>query len=405
MDVPRPLSVSEAQARILARAQRGDTEAVGLDAALGRILAADVIATHDMPLFTNSAMDGYAVRAADTVAASADTPVSLDVIGMQAAGDAGPLALVAGQAVAITTGAPLPAGADAVVRLEETDGGTERVAIRATVSAGAHVRHRGETLRAGATVLPMGTTLGPGQIALLAAIGHARPAIVRRPRIAVLSTGNEIVSSGQELDAAHIPDANAPMLAALIARYGAIAIPLGIARDTPDSIERALDGAGSVDLIITTGGVSVGAYDAVLAVIAARGTLDFWQVRMRPGRPVAFGLIGETPILALPGNPVAAFVAFHLLARPVIARMLGEMPEIPLTVPVRIVHSVANRGGRQTYLRAQIREAQTGREAHIITDQGTGNIMGLATADALVVIPERITVVGASETVQAIVIS
>ena len=268
-------------------------------------------------------MDGYAVRAADTAGASTDAPVSLDVIGVRAAGDAGTLDLGPGQAVAITTGAPLPVGADAVVRLEETDGGVERVTICAAVSAGAHIRFRGETLRAGAAALPAGTLLGPGPIAVLAAIGHASPAVVRRPHIAVLSTGNELVLPRQEMDAAHIPDANGPMLAALIARYGGIAVPLGIARDTPEEIGRALDTAGNVDLILTTGGVSVGIYDTVRAIIASRGTLDFWQVAMRPGRPTAFGMIGETPILALPGNPVAAFVAFHLLARPAIARMLG----------------------------------------------------------------------------------
>ena len=146
----------------------------------------------------------------------------------------------------------------------------------------------------------------------------------------------------------------------------------------------------NVDLIITTGGVSVGAYDAVRDVIASRGVLDFWQVAMRPGRPTAFGMIGETPILALPGNPVAAFVAFHLLARPAIARMLGVMPEVPPTVPVRLAQAIANRGGHQTYLRARIEETPTGREAYIVADQGTGNVVGLAYADALVVVPEGI---------------
>ncbi|MGI8855927.1 MAG: molybdopterin molybdotransferase MoeA [Thermomicrobiales bacterium] len=405
MHAPRPLSISEAQARILARIRRGATEAVGLDAALGRILAADVGASRDLPPFTNSAMDGYAVRSADTAAASTSAPIYLDVIGVQAAGDIGSIGLAPGQAVAITTGAPLPAGADAVVRLEETDGGLEQVAIRVTVSAGAHIRHRGETLRAGATILSAGTLLDPGQIALLAALGDALPVVMRQPRVAVLSTGNELVPPGQSLDAAQTPDANGPMLAALIAQYGGITVPLGIARDTPEEISRALDTAGNADLIITTGGVSVGAYDAVRAVIAERGRLDFWQVAMRPGRPTAFGTIGQTPILALPGNPVAAFVAFHLLVRPAIARMLGVTPETPPTVPVRLAHAIANRGGHETYLRARIAETPTGREAHIAVDQGSGNIVGLASATALVVIPEGIIALDAGEIVQAILLS
>jgi molybdopterin molybdotransferase len=404
MNAPRLLSVPEAQARILARVRRGAAEAVSLDAALGRVLAVDVVAVRDVPLFTNSAMDGYAVRSADTAGASTDAPVSLVVIGVQAAGDAGSLDLGPGQVVAITTGAPLPVGADAVVRLEETDGGTERVAIHAAVLAGAHVRYRGETLRAGATMLSAGTLLGPGPIAVLAAIGQASPTVVRRPRIAVLSTGNELVPPGQDANAAHIPDANGPMLAALIAHYGGIVVPLGIARDTPEEIGRALDSADNVDLIITTGGVSVGAYDAVRDVIASRGVLDFWQVAMRPGRPTAFGMIGETPILALPGNPVAAFVAFHLFARPAIARMLGVMPEAPPTVPVRLAQAIANRGGHQTYLRARIEETPTGREAYIVADQGTGNVVGLAYADALVVVPEGIRTIELGEMAQALVI-
>jgi molybdopterin molybdotransferase len=404
VNVPRPLSVVEAQARVLARFQRSAAEMIDLDAALGRVLAADAVAARDMPPFTNSAMDGYAVRSADTAGASTDTPLSLTVIGVQAAGDGGSLDLMPGQAVAITTGASLPVGADSVVRLEETDGGTERVAIHAAVSAGAHVRYRGETLRAGATVLSAGTLLGPGPIAVLAAIGQASPAVVRRPHIAVLSTGNELVPPGQAIGAMHIPDANGPMLAALIAQYGGIAVPLGIARDTPEEIGRALDTAGNVDLILTTGGVSVGAYDAVRAVIAARGGLDFWQVAMRPGRPTAFGMIGETPILALPGNPVAAFVAFHLLARPAMARMLGVMPEAPTPIPVRLAQAFANRGGHPAYLRARIVETPTGREAHIAADQGAGNSVGLAHADALLIVPEGVTAIGAGDMVQALMI-
>lgn len=404
MDAPRPLSVSEAQARLLAHFRRGDAEPINLSAALGRVLAADAIAPWDLPAFTNSAMDGYAVRAADTVGASAVTPVALNVVGMRAAGDAGSLALAPGQAAAITTGAPLPAGADAVVRLEETDGGTRRVAIRAAVATGAHVRRQGETVRAGTAALLAGTRLGPGQIALLAAFGQAYPGVVRRPRIAVLSTGNELVPVGQPSREAHIPDVNGPMLVALIGQCGGVAVPLGITRDTPQEIGCALDAAHDVDLVVTTGGVSVGAHDAVRAAIAARGNVDFWQVRMRPGRPAAFGMIGETPILALPGNPVAAFVAFHLLARPAIARMRGETPEIAPMVPVRTARAVANLGGHQTYLRARIRDTPTGREADIAADQGTGNIVGLAVADALVVIPEGTTAVGMGETVQAILV-
>ena len=404
MHAPRPLAVSEAQARILARCQRGAPEIVGLDAALGRVLAVDVVAASDIPAFTNSAMDGYAVRAVDVAGASPNAPISLTIIGVQAAGDAGALHLGPGQAAVITTGAPLPIGADTVIRLEEIDGGSERIVIRTAVTEGAHVRYRGESLRAGTTALPAGTSLGPAQIALLAAFGHACPSVVCRPRIGVLSTGNELVMPGQSLDAAQIPDANGPMLAALIARYGGIAVPLGIARDTPEEIGQMLETAGNVDFILTTGGVSVGAFDAMRTVIAGQGRLDFWQVAMRPGRPTAFGLIGQTPILALPGNPVAAFVAFHLLARPAIARMLGVTPEMPPTVPARLAHAITNRGDHETYLRAHLQETPLGREAHVDADQGTGNLVGLAYADALVLVPAGITAIDAGEIVRALVL-
>lgn len=404
MDAPRPLSVSEAQARVLARFRRGGAEPAGLDAAPGRVLAADAVARWDLPAFTQSAMDGYAVRAADTVGATSVAPVRLSVVGMQAAGETVSRGVGAGEAAAITTGAQLPAGADAVVRLEETDGGMGRIAISAPVSTGANIRRQGEVVRAGMTVLPAGTRLGAGQIAVLAATGHAYPAVVRRPRIALLSTGNELVPTGQPAHGAQVPDINGPMLAALIAQTGSVAVPLGIARDTADEIGRLLDTARDVDCIITTGGISIGAYDAVRAAIAALGAVDFWQVRMRPGRPTAFGVCGEIPVLALPGNPVAAFVAFHLLARPAIARMLGKTPEIPGSVPVRLARAIATRGGDQAFLRARIRETPTGREADIATDQGTGNVAGVAFADALVIIPEGTGAVGAGETAEAILI-
>lgn len=402
MDAPRPLTVPEAQARLLARFHRGGAESVDLVTALGRVLAVEVTTAVDLPPFTNSAMDGYAVRAADIAGATASAPILLRVVGMQATGIAALPMLSPGEAVAITTGAPLPAGADAVVRLEDTDGGMERVAVNAAMRAGANIRRQGETVRAGTPLLPAGTRLGPGQVALLAANGSARPTVVRRPRIAVLSTGNELVPAGQPPQSAQIPDVNGPMLAVLIAEHGGIPIPLGIARDTPDDLERGLVAATDADLIITSGGVSVGASDAVRAVIAVRGALDFQQVRMRPGRPTAFGQIGPTPILALPGNPIAAFVAFHILARPAIARMLGVLPEVPQTVPARLRHSVEIRGEQETYLRARLRVTVTGWEADISTDQSVGNVVSLNGVNGLVVIPAGVARAQRGKTFQAI---
>jgi len=403
MDAPRPLSVAEAQVRLLMRFRRCDAEAVRLDAALGRILAADIIAASDLPPFTNSAMDGYAVRAMDTAGASSEKPALLAVIGLHAAGDAAPLTIRENEAAAIATGASLPAGADAVVRHEETDGGVATVAIRGAVAPSANVRQQGETVRAGTTVLHAGMRLTPGQIALLVATGNAQSSVVRRPRIAILSTGNELVPVGQRAGPAQIPDTNGPLLAALIAQFGGDPIPLGIARDTPDDLRRAFDAVpDDVDCFITTGGVSVGAYDAVRAVIAEWGTLDFWRVRMRPGHPVAFGVIGDIPIFALPGNPVAAFVTFHVLVRPAIARMLGQTLELPPTVPARLIHAVENHGEQQTYLRARLRMMPLGWEADTVIDQAVGNILSLSAANGLVVIPEGVAHISEGEIIQAI---
>ena len=404
MDTPRPLSVAEARARLLARFRRCDAETVRLDAALGRKLAADIIAAYDLPNFTNSAMDGYAVRAMDTAGASAALPVMLTVIGLHAAGDAAPLTIREREVAAIATGASLPTGADAVVRREETDGGAATVAVRRAVAPGANVRRQGENVRAGAAVLHAGTRLTPGRIALLAATGNARPSVVRRPRIAILSTGNELIPVGQHIKPGQILDTNGPLLAALITQFGGDPLPLGIARDTPDDLRRALDAAPDVDCIITTGGVSVGAYDAVRTVIAERGALDFWRVRMRPGHPVAFGVIGERPIFALPGNPVAAFVTFHVLVRPAIARMRGQTPELPPTVPARLKQAVENHGEQQMYLRARLRMAPTGWEADTAIDQTVGNILSLNEANGFVMIPEGAAHVGESEIIQAILL-
>jgi len=405
MQTPRPLAVSEAQKRVLAHFQRCGAETIALDRALGRTLAADLLAASDLPSFTNSAMDGYALRTADTIGASDSTPVTLRVIGMQPAGTTAAPPVGPGEAVAITTGAPLPVGADAVARVEDTDGGAATVAIRRPLLPGTNVRCQGETIHSGQMFLNAGTRLDPGKIALLAAAGVAQPSVVCRPRVALLSTGDELVPVGQPLRAGQIVDANRPMLAALVAQYGGEAVPLGIARDTPDDLRRGLASVGDVDLIVTSGGVSVGAYDAVRAVIAERGALDFWQVRMRPGRPVAFGHIGEMPILALPGNPVAAFVAFSLLARPALARMLGQSPEIPQMVRVRVHATLENRGGRQAYLCAAVVATSTGWDVAAVMEQGSGNVVTLAAANALIVIPEGVANIPVGAMVDALLLN
>ena len=398
------LSVAAAQERVLARFRRLPAEQSALTAALGRTLAADAVAARDLPAFTQSAMDGYAVRAQDTIGASATMPVRLRVIGSHAAGDAPTLTVTPGMAVAIATGAALPAGADAVMRIEETDGGTPTVAIRAPINLGANVRRRGETVRQGTVVLRAGQVLTAARVALLAAAGVGHPSIVRRPCVAILSTGNELVSVGQPLHAGQMGDVNSPMLAALVAESGGIAVPLGISRDTPEAFLAALSATADADCIITSGGVSVGTYDVVRTVLAAHGELDFWRVRMRPGGPVAFGAFGGVPVLALPGNPVAAFVAFALLARPALARMLGQQPEIPPPIPARLTHPVSGRDDVPLYLRARLSVTARGMEADTTIDQSVGNVAALAVADALVLVPEGVRRIETDDTVSALVL-
>jgi molybdopterin molybdotransferase len=396
------LSVAAAQERVLARFRRLPAETVDLIAALGRTLAADAVAARDLPPFTQSAMDGYAVRAQETAGGAAITPVRLRVIGSHAAGDAPTLTLMPGMAVSIATGAALPAGADAVVRIEETDGGTPMVAIRSSVSPGANVRRQGESVRRGTVVLRTGHILTAARVALLAAAGVAHPSIVRRPHVAILSTGNELVSVGQPLHAGQMGDVNSLMLAALVAESGGIAVPLGISRDTPEAFLAALSAAADADCIVTSGGVSVGAYDVVRTVLAAHGALDFWRVRMRPGGPVAFGTFGGVPVIALPGNPVAAFVAFALLARPVLARLLGRQPEIAPPLPARLTRPINGHVDVPLYLRAGLSITERGVDADTTIDQSVGNVATLATADALVLVPEGVRRIETGEIVSAI---
>jgi molybdopterin molybdotransferase len=278
----------------------------------------------------------------------------------------------------------------------------DEVMLSVAVAPGANVRERGESVGAGTTILPAGNVLTPGRIALLAAVNSGYLSVVRRPRIALLSTGNELVPVGAPIQGGQIRDVNSVMLAGLIAEAGGDPVSLGVARDTPDEFLAALGAAGDADGIITSGGVSVGTYDVARAVLAEHGALDFWRVRMRPGGPVAFGMFGEVPVLALPGNPVAAYVAFALLARPALARMLGQQPEIPATIPVRLMYPVSGRVDSPLYLRARLAVSEQGWEADTAVDQTVGNIAALATADALIIVPAGVTRLEADDIVSAI---
>ncbi len=397
------VTTAEAQAAILARFARLTGESVPLAEAVGRVLGEGIAAPAPVPPFTNSAMDGYAVRAADTMGATTAAPVRLAVTGTIIAGSGVTLVEV-GRAVRIMTGAPLPDGADAVIPVEATNGGTDIVALASPVAPGANVRRAGSDLPAGAVALIAGTRVTPGAVAVLASLGVARVPVVRRPRVAVLSTGNELVPPGVAPGPGQIADANGPLLAALVAQWGGEPVPLGIAPDDPAAVRRILAEAAGVDFVVTSGGASVGLFDVMRPLLADEGAAVFTRVRMRPGQPCAFGAIDGVPLLALPGNPGAAFVTFHVLARPALARMLGLSPELPPLVPARTRSDIGGRGDRDTYLRARLFATAQGWEVDTALPQGAGHLPALAAADALVLLPTSVARYAAGDAVGALLL-
>lgn len=306
---------------------------VSLSESLGRVLAADVVAAVDLPGFDNSAMDGYAVRSADVVGASADSPVVLEVDGDIAAGDTRRHVLRAGAAMRIMTGAPMPEGADAIIPVEQSDGGVSRVALTLAAEVGRHLRRQGEDVSVGDVVVTAGSVVTPGRLALIAAGNRAEVAVAARPRVSIFSSGDELMAPGTVLEHGQLVDSNGPMLAALVRAAGADVASVGGMRDTADSVEGLLTLDREVDLILTTGGVSMGAYDTVKEVLSATGTVEFVKVAMRPGMPQGAGVVGErrTPIITLPGNPVSSFVSFHVFVLPVLRALAGLEGDVPMT--------------------------------------------------------------------------
>lgn len=406
---PRPWrTVDEARTLILAAFAPLPPVSIPLDAALGLVLAETVVAGEDLPPFANAAMDGFAVRAADTAGAAPAGPVRLRVAGAVAAGaGAAPLPAVgAGTAIRIMTGAPLPPGADAVVRFEETDDGRDEpgsVAVRHAAVSGSNVRPAGEDVAAGTVVLLPGARLFPAEIGLLAALGRTTVLIHPRPRVAILTTGDELVPPGVLPGPGQIRDSNGPALAALVRQAGGEPLDLGIARDTTADLRARLAGAAAsgADLILTVGGVSVGDYDLVKEVLRADGRVDLWRVRIKPGKPLAFGRLGGLPLIGLPGNPVAAIVAFHQFVRPAIRTMLGRgdltLPEIS----ARLLDRVENPGGRRHFVRVLVRPDPDGPPGRYVAGlagpPGAGRLSSLVAGNGLLVVPEDRAVVEPGE--------
>lgn len=360
----------------------------------GHVLAEAVVAQCDLPPFANSAVDGYAVRFAD-LATGATT--KLPVLGRTMAGEA-PATLEHG-AWRIFTGAPVPEGADTIVMQEDVVADNAAVVLPAGIKRGANLRLAGEDVARGQDVLPAGRRLRPQDLGLLAALGLAEVTVRRRPRVALFSTGDELTEPGRALGPAAIYDANRAMLRAMLTRAGAEIIDLGILRDAAASLEQRLrEAAADCDLVLTSGGVSVGEADHVRDAVLACGTLDLWRVAIKPGKPIAIGSVAGTPFIGLPGNPVAVFVGLAFVARPLLARLAGESYVAPVARPVRLGFVHARKPGRREFLRVSLeRDADGAIVARRHPGEGAGSLASLAQSDGLVVLAEDVVEVAVGD--------
>ena len=377
------LSVEEARERILARARLTDHEELPLLEAAGRVpTVARVTATVDVPPFANSSMDGFALRAADA-------PGELPLAGEVAAGAASLPTIAPGTAARIMTGAPLPPGADAVIPLEEAEMvGNDRVRLPAT-EAGRYVRPIGQDTRCGDEVALPIEPLSPSTLAVLASLGLGRISVRRRPRVAILSTGDELAAPGETLGPGQIHDANAVSLAAAVLEAGGDPVLLPSVRDEPAAIDAALrDGSAGAEVVVVSGGVSVGQHDHVRAGIERLGELAFWRIAVQPGKPLAFGSIADRPVIGLPGNPVSALVTFELFVRILLRGMLGMPGDGRLHLPARLDTTVPKDVERRAYLRVVVRPSNDGWVASPAGGQGSAQLRSLSTANALLVVPE-----------------
>ncbi|MCU4179160.1 gephyrin-like molybdotransferase Glp [Bosea sp. BH3] len=382
------ITLAEAAARAVALvAPVPDTLDLPLTAADGHVLAQGVVAPQDLPLFSHSAVDGYAVRFAD-LAAGGET--ILPVLGRGMAGDA-PGKLEWG-AWRIFTGAPMPEGGDTIVMQEDVALRDGAVVLPPGIRRGANLRVAGEDVARGQVALAAGQRLRPQDLGLLAALGLPRVKVRRRPRVALFSTGDELTEPGQKLAAGAIYDANRAMLRALLMRAGVDTADLGILRDEPAGLERHLrEAAGACDLIVTSGGVSVGEADHIKDAVAACGSLDLWRIAIKPGKPLAIGSVSGTPFIGLPGNPVAVFVGFGFVARPLLARLAGETVRPPPTLPVALGFSHRKKPGRREFLRVSLEQGADGVVvARRHPGEGAGSLASLAQSDGLVVLAEEV---------------
>jgi molybdopterin molybdotransferase len=414
------IPVEEALERILAYVPRLEPVDVPLLDALGQVTASAAVSPIDIPPLDNTAMDGYAVRAADTAGAGDSAPVTLRVIGELAAGYIFDRPVGPGQAVRIMTGAPMPPGADAIVPFEETDEPAGRdfasfaksrvvVGILKAAEPGANIRPAAEDVSRGQPIIPAGTVLHPAQVGVLASLGMATVRVHRRPVVAILSTGDEVVEPGQPLHPGQIYDSNAYSISAMVLENGGIPKRLGIARDTVESLTARIRDGLDADMLVTSAGVSRGDYDVVKDVLAKEGEVDFWTVRMRPGKPLAFGAFPSgdrrIPHIGLPGNPVSSMVSFELFGRPAIFKMLGRTNWQRPVVRAVADEEIANTDARRVYARAIVTHRDGRWHAALTGPQGSGILTSMAAANALAVVPEDVPLIRPGQEINCLLLT
>jgi molybdopterin molybdotransferase len=418
------ISIEEALERILAYVDVLPAEEKALLETLGQVLDEDIAATFDIPPLDNTAMDGYAVRSADTRGAADGSPVSLHVVGEVAAGYEYAGTVTPGTAVRIMTGAPLPAGADSIVPFEETDepfdrapSGTGRltatvVKVLKEALPGANIRRAAEDVTSGQVVVQRGTVLRASEIGVIASLGRPTVRVIRRPVVAVLSTGDELLEPGQERSGARIFDANAHSVGSLVERYGGVPLLLGIAKDTVEALTAKIHEGWNADILVTSAGVSRGDYDVVKDVLASEGEIDFWTVAMKPGKPLAFGCFypdgdggRRVPHIGLPGNPVSSMVAFELFGRPAMMKMMGKKDWRRPMVRAVAVDQITNRDDPRTFLaRCFVTERGGKYYASLTGSQGSGILTSMMRANALTLIPAEVDVVEPGDQIDVIML-
>jgi molybdopterin molybdotransferase len=386
------ISVEEAQEKVLSHIQELEEEERPILESLGQVLSRDIYSYLNIPPHDNSAMDGYAVRFEDTV----NFP-RLSVIGEVACGSFPTCKVEPGCAIRIMTGAPLPSGADTVVPFEDTNEEEQgkvkpsRITIKGKVEKGENIRRRGEDIQKGVLVLSKGTPIYPPEIGVLSSLGLSRAPVVRRPVVSIIATGDELAEVGQPLSPGKIYDANTYTVAAQVRCYGGIPRILGIGCDTASSLNQKIDeGIKNSDLLITSGGVSVGDYDIVKDILACRGKVEFWTVRMKPGKPLAFGVMQGVPHLGLPGNPVSSMVVSDLFVRPAIFKLMGKDISPRPRVQAVMEDDILNTDNRRIFARVVLRKSDGQYHAHLTGPQGSGILTSMVHADALAIIPENV---------------